>query len=278
MRKKRLAGNILKNSLGWIIALVWILPIAGIFMTAIRPYSEVINGWWQFEEFNPTFSNFTGALFHESSPLLQGMINSLYIAIPATIIPLILATMAGYGIARYRFPLRKTFIITVVMTLALPQQMIAVPIFQIMSSLGLVDSFWGLILVHTAWGIPWTTFFMRNYFKTLPVTIEEAARIDGASDSQIFFRVVLPNAFPAIASAAALQFTWVWSDFFLALILIYSPSKILATQRIPLMRGQYQVDWGLLSAASILVMIVPIMIYILLQRYYVRGMVGWTIK
>jgi multiple sugar transport system permease protein len=119
---------------------------------------------------------------------------------------------------------------------------------------------------------------MRNYFKTLPVTIEEAARIDGASDSQIFFRVVLPNAFPAIASAAALQFTWVWSDFFLALILIYSPSKILATQRIPLMRGQYQVDWGLLSAASILVMIVPIMIYILLQRYYVRGMVGWTIK
>ncbi|MEA2066676.1 MAG: carbohydrate ABC transporter permease [Thermotogota bacterium] len=278
MRKKRLAGNILKNSLGWIIALVWILPIAGIFMTAIRPYSEVINGWWQFEEFNPTFSNFTGALFHESSPLLQGMINSLYIAFPATIIPLILATMAGYGIARYRFPFRKTFIITVVMTLALPQQMIAVPIFQIMSSLGLVDSFWGLILVHTAWGIPWTTFFMRNYFKTLPVTMEEAAKIDGASDSQIFFRVVLPNAFPAIASAAALQFTWVWSDFFLALILIYSPSKLLATQRIPLMRGQYQVDWGLLSAASITVMIVPIMIYILLQRYYVRGMVGWTIK
>ncbi|MFO7881788.1 MAG: carbohydrate ABC transporter permease [Kosmotogaceae bacterium] len=278
MRKKKVTGTILKSSLGWVIALVWILPILGIFMTAVRPYSEVIDGWWNFEEFNPTFSNFTGSLFHESVPLINGIKNSLIVALPATAIPLVLATMAGYGIARYRFPLRKTFIITVVMTLALPQQMIAVPIFQIMSGLGLVDSYWGLILVHTAWGIPWTTFFMRNYFKTLPVTMEEAARIDGASDSQIFFRVVLPNAFPAIASAAALQFTWVWSDFFLALILIYSPNKILATQRIPLMKGQYQVDWGLLSAASILVMIVPIMIYILLQRYYVRGMVGWTIK
>jgi len=278
MRKKKIAGKITKSAIGWIIALVWILPVLGIVMTAIRPYSEVINGWWHFDEFNPTFSNFTGSLFHESVPLIVGIKNSLLVALPATAIPLVLATMAGYGIARYRFPLRKTFIVTVVMTLALPQQMIAVPIFQIMSSLGLVDSFWGLILVHTAWGIPWTTFFMRNYFKTLPVTIEEAARIDGASDSQIFFRVVLPNAFPAIASAAALQFTWVWSDFFLALILIYSPNKLLATQRIPLMRGQYQVDWGLLSAASILVMIVPIMIYILLQRYYVRGMVGWTIK
>ncbi|TYB92474.1 MAG: carbohydrate ABC transporter permease [Kosmotoga sp.] len=278
MRKKKIAGKITKSAIGWIIALVWILPVLGIVMTAIRPYSEVINGWWHFDEFNPTFSNFTGSLFHESVPLIVGIKNSLLVALPATAIPLVLATMAGYGIARYRFPLRKTFIITVVMTLALPQQMIAVPIFQIMSGLGLVDSFWGLILVHTAWGIPWTTFFMRNYFKTLPVTMEEAARIDGASDSQIFFRVVLPNAFPAIASAAALQFTWVWSDFFLALILIYSPNKLLATQRIPLMRGQYQVDWGLLSAASILVMIVPIMIYILLQRYYVRGMVGWTIK
>ncbi|MFW6120300.1 MAG: carbohydrate ABC transporter permease [Petrotogales bacterium] len=278
MRKKKVTGKVLKSTIGWIIALVWILPIVGVFMTAVRPYSEVINGWWNFDEFNPSFSNFTGALFHESVPLLNGIKNSLLIALPATAIPLVLATMAGYGIARYSFPLRKTFIVTVVMTLALPQQMIAVPIFQIMSGLGLVDSFWGLILVHTAWGIPWTTFFMRNYFKTLPVTMEEAARIDGASDSQIFFKVVLPNAFPAIASAAALQFTWVWSDFFLALILVYSPNKLLATQRIPLMRGQYQVDWGLLSAASILVMIVPIMIYILLQRYYVRGMVGWTIK
>ncbi|RAM60494.1 MULTISPECIES: carbohydrate ABC transporter permease [unclassified Mesotoga] len=276
--KRTRRETLVKTVVAWIVALIWILPLMGVVMTALRPFSEVIDGWWKLEPFNATLSNFSGALNHRTAALYKGMINSLMIAIPATIAPLLLATLAGYGISRYGFPLRKTFILTVVLTLALPQQMIAIPIFRIMSNLGLVDTFFGLILLHTAWGIPWITFFMRNYFKTLPADMEEAARIDGAGDFGIFFRVVLPNAFPAIASASALQFTWVWSDFFLALILIYSPEKLLATQRIPLMRGVYHVDWGLLSAASLLVMIVPVLIYVLLQRYYVRGMVGWTIK
>jgi len=278
MRKSGQVRAVSLNITAWIIGLIWILPIIGIFMTAIRPFDEVINGWWKFDTFTPTFSNFFDALNHPTAPLFSGMKNSLIVAIPSTFLPLIVATMTGYGLSRYHFPMRKIFIITVVLTLTLPQQMIAVPIFQIMSTLGLVDSYFGLILVHTAWGIPWITFFMRNYFKTLPFSIEEAARIDGASDFQIFYKIVLPNALPAIASASALQFTWVWSDFFLALILIYSPNKLLATQGIPLMRGVYHVDWGLLSAASILVMIIPILIYLLLQRYYVKGMVGWTIK
>ncbi|WP_334103196.1 carbohydrate ABC transporter permease [Mesotoga prima] len=277
MRKSR-REIVLKTVIAWIIALIWILPLMGVVMTAIRPFSEVLDGWWSLKPFTATLSNFTGALNHRTAPLYRGMINSLLIALPSTVIPLMLATLAGFGISRYGFPFRKTFILTVVLTLALPQQMIAIPIFKIMSTLGLVDTYFGLILLHTAWGIPWITFFMRNYFKTLPTDMEEAARIDGAGDLGIFFRIVLPNAFPAIASASALQFTWVWSDFFLALILIYSPDKLLATQRIPLMRGVYHVDWGLLSAASLMVMIVPILIYVLLQRYYVKGMVGWTIK
>ena len=263
--KRTRRETLVKTVVAWIVALIWILPLMGVVMTALRPFSEVIDGWWKLEPFNATLSNFSGALNHRTAALYKGMINSLMIAIPATIAPLLLATLAGYGISRYGFPLRKTFILTVVLTLALPQQMIAIPIFRIMSNLGLVDTFFGLILLHTAWGIPWITFFMRNYFKTLPADMEEAARIDGAGDFGIFFRVVLPNAFPA-------------SDFFLALILIYSPEKLLATQRIPLMRGVYHVDWGLLSAASLLVMTVPVLIYVLLQRYYVRGMVGWTIK
>ena len=119
---------------------------------------------------------------------------------------------------------------------------------------------------------------MRNFFTTLPIEVEEAAMVDGASDFVIFFKVVLPMCIPAIVSVAALQFSWVWSDFFVALILIFSPNKLLATQRIPLMRGVYFVDWGLLSAAAILVMAVPVLIFVLLQRYYIKGMVGWTLK
>jgi len=162
--------------------------------------------------------------------------------------------------------------------MAIPQQSIAVPIFQIMNFLGLVDNYVGLILVHSAWGLAWIILFMRNFFTTLPIEVEEAAKVDGASEFKIFYKIVLPMTLPALASVAVLQFMWVWNDFFLALILIYSPEKLLATQRIPLMRGQFFVDWGVLSAASILLMAVPVLIFALLQKYYIRGMIGWTIK
>jgi len=268
----------LVSLLGWLVALVWILPFMGVFMTAIRPLDELLNGWWNFQTFRPTISNFSGAWNHPTAALSRGMLNSLIVAVPATLLPLFVATMAGYGLSRYKFRLRTPLLALVIIALALPQQTIAVPIFQMMNVLNLVDTYLGLIIVHTAWGIPWIAFFMRNFFTTIPKAMEEAASIDGASDITIFFKVVLPLAMPAIGSAFALQFTWVWSDFFLALILIYSPDKLLATQRIPLMRGVYHVDWGLLSSAAILVMVVPIVVYLILQRYYIRGMVGWSLK
>ena len=272
------ARKALMNSVGWIFGLVWLIPFMGVFMTAIRPMDELLNGWWNVKEFHPTLENFFKAWNHPTAPLSRGLINSLEVAIFATVFPIILATMAGYYISRYSFPLRRTVFTVIVLTLALPQQMIAVPIYELLLRLNLLDSYVGLILLHTAWGIPWITFFMRNFFTTLPYEIEEAARIDGAGDFTIFFKIALPLSLPAIGSAAALQFTWVWSSFFLELITIYTPEKLLATQRIPLMRGVYHVDWGVLSAAAIMVMMVPIGVYLVLQKYYVRGMIGWSMK
>ena len=274
----RTRKNLAVNLVGWAFGLIWLVPFIGVFMTAVRPMDELLHGWWDFSQFHPTLSNFVGALNHPTAPLKIGLINSLRVAVAATIFPIILATMAGYYIARYDFPLRKTVFTIIVLTLALPQQMIAVPIYQLLLKLNLLDTFTGLIILHTSWGIPWITFFMRNFFTTLPTEIEEAARIDGAGDVRIFFKIALPLSLPALGSAAALQFTWVWSSFFLELITIYSPEKLLATQRIPLMRGVYHVDWGILSAAAITVMAVPIAVYLLLQRYYVRGMIGWSMK
>jgi len=157
--------------------------------------------------------------------------------------------------------------------------MVAIPVFQIMVNLDLVDNQLSLILLHTAWGLPWIILFMRNFFTALPLEVEEAARVDGASDLKIFFRIVLPMAIPAFASAGILQFMWVWNDFFFALILIYTTDKMPATLLVPkLAAGQQLTDWGLLSAGSILVLIVPLALYVLLQKYYIRGMIGWTIK
>ncbi len=275
---RKLLSTVLIHLLAWSVGLVWIVPLFGLFMTSIRPYGEVIYGWWNFSEFNPTFENFVRAWTHPTAALSAGMRNSLAIAIPATVVPILVASIAGYGFARFKFPIKNYLFITIVILMALPQQMIAVPIFRLMKELGLLDRYLGLIIVHSAWGIPWILFFMRNYFTTLPIEIEESAKVDGASDLVIFLRIVLPMCIPALVSAAVLQFMWVWSDFFLALILIYSPDKLLATQRLPLMKGVYFVDWGLLSAAAILVMAVPVLIFAFLQRYYIKGMVGWAMK
>lgn len=275
---RRILSTTLIHLLAWSIALIWILPFLGIFMTSIRPLSEIVYGWWRFDSFNPSFKNFIGAWNHLTAPLSEGMRNSLAVAIPATIVPILVASIAAYGLTRFRFPLKNYLFITIVALMALPQQMIAVPIFRLMKELALLNTYLGLIIVHSAWGVPWILFFMRNYFTTLPIEIEESAKVDGASDFTIFSKIVLPMSIPALVSAAVLQFMWVWSDFFLALILIYSPDKLLATQRIPLMRGVYHVDWGILSAGAVLVMIVPVMIFAFLQRYYIKGMIGWTMK
>jgi len=270
--------TIIVHMIAWAVALIWILPFLGVFMAAIRPFSEIIHGWWNFASFNPSFKNFVEAWNHPTASIGEGVRNSFLVAIPSTIVPMLVASLAGYGFARFSFPIRDYLFLTILLLMAIPQQMVAVPLFQIMNSLGLVDNYIGLILVHSAWGLPWIILFMRNYFSTLPIEIEEAAKIDGASDFKIFYKIALPMAIPALASVTVLQFMWVWNDYFFALILIGSTDKLLATQRIPLMRGVYHVPWDLLSAASILVMSVPVLIFALLQKYYIKGMIGWTIK
>lgn len=275
--------SVLLHIIALVVALLWILPFLGVFMASIRPYSEILNGWWVFDspeevwELSP--SNFVEAWNHDSWPLSRGVLNSFIVVIPSTIIPLFVGALAGYGFARFSFRIRSYLFLTIVLLMALPQQSVVVPLFQTMAAVGLIDNYLSLVLVHSAWGLPWIILFMRNFFATLPVEVEEAARVDGASDFEIFYKIVLPMALPALASVVVLQFMWVWNDFFLAKIFIYEDSMLLATQRVPLIgRGEYQVDWSLLSAASIIVMIVPIAIFVLLQKYYVKGMIGWTVK
>ncbi len=272
------SGTFMLHLVAWLIALIWLIPFLGVFMASIRPLSEISRGWWRFDSFTPTLKNYVGAWNHPAAPISRGMINSLRVAVPATILPVLAASVAAYGFARFSFRGRDFLFMLIVALMTLPQQMIAVPLFRIMNKLGAVDSYTGLMVVHSAWGIPWILYFMRNYFSTLPIEIEEAAKVDGASDWRIFLQIVMPMALPAVASSSVLQFMWVWSDFFLALILIYSPTKLLATQRVPLLRGVYHVDWGVLAAGSIIVMTVPIIVFALMQRYYIRGMVGWVSK
>ncbi|HKZ99546.1 MAG TPA: carbohydrate ABC transporter permease [Thermoplasmata archaeon] len=269
---------LLAHGVAWGIGLAWLIPFLGLAMAAIRPIGEILFGWWDFQSFHPTLANFAIAWDHDSYPMSEGLRNSFLVAIPSTLIPILVGAMVGYGFARFRFPLRDYIFVSVVVLMAIPQQMVAVPLFRTMLAAGLVDTFQGLILVHSAWGIPWILLFMRNFFQTLPAEVEEAARVDGAGDFKIFVKIVMPMALPAFAAIAVLQFMWVWNDFFFAQILMYSQDQLLATQRVTRLAGQFYSPWDLMSAASIIVLIVPVALYAFLQRYYIRGMIGWTIK
>lgn len=277
-QRKSMVGIISHYSIAWIIAVIWLIPFIGIFITAISPLEEVVHGWWGVKLSSISFKNFAGAWSHPTAPIGQGIRNSLIVAVPSAFFPIVLASLAAYGILRYRFPFRKTIFIITLLLLAIPQHMVAIPLFQILKGLKLIDSYFGLVLVHTAWGIPWIILFMRGYFSTLPQEVEEAAHIDGAGPWKTFFRIIIPMSWPGLASIFCLQFSWVWNDFFLALIFIYNPDKLLATQRIPLLRGVYHVDWGILTAAALLITTVPIFIFILLQKYYVKGFLGFASK
>lgn len=276
--KKAKRFTILIHIIAWAVSLIWIIPFFGVIMASIRPLPEILNGWWNFEVFNPTLKGFLGAWNHPTAPLSRALLNSLIVTIPSTFIPILVAALGAYSFARFRFPTRDLLFLTIVLLQTIPQQMVIIPIFNIMISIGLWNNYLGLILVHSAFALPWQIFFLRNFFSVLPVEVEEAARIDGASYFKIFYKIVLPLTLPALASLTALQFVWVWNDFFFAVVLISSPELKLATQAIPVIKGRLFIDWTVLSAASIIAMIIPIAIYVVLQRYYVRGIVAGAVK
>lgn len=270
-------NKIIAQILAILIAVIWILPLIGIAMVAIRPIREVLDGWWNFSDFNPTTENFQVAISSPTTNLGRGLLNSMLVASFATIIPILIAALAAYSFARFNFRFKTYLFILIVALMAIPQVMVAIPLFRIMNTIGLLDTYSGLILAHSAWGLPWIILFLRNFFLTLPNEVEEAGRIDGATDLQIFRKIVLPMTLPALLSVTALQFTWVWSDFFLALLLLFTPEKFVVVQRLVWMKGQFQTPWDLMTAGALIVMVIPVLVYVLLQKYYVQGMVGWGV-
>jgi multiple sugar transport system permease protein len=272
--------TVLVHVVAWIIATIWLIPFLGVFLASIRPYSEVQFGWWNLQPFHLNLNNFADAWSGQTSgyPLSTAMFHSLLVTIPATFLPILVSALAAYSFARFRSRTKDFMFFILVLLQTIPQQAVIIPIYTLFHNLNLLNNYLGLILLHTAFGLPWQVLFLRNFFATLPIEIEEAARVDGASYYKIFRSIVLPISLPALASLIALQFVFVWNDFFFALTIITDPSLALAPQIIPLLIGRYQLNYSLLTAGSILVMILPIAIYVGLQRYYVRGLTAGAVK
>jgi multiple sugar transport system permease protein len=272
--------RVLVHIVAWVIAAIWLIPFLGLFIASIRPYSEVQFGWWNLQPFSLTFSNFVNAFTGQVSgyPLANAMFNSLLVTIPATLLPIFISALAAYSFARFHSRTKDIMFLILVLLMTIPQQAVIIPIYTLFKSLSLLNNYLGLILLHTAFGLPWEILFLRNFFATLPIEVEEAARVDGASYFKIFRRIVLPITLPALASLVTLQFVFVWNDFFFALTIITDPRLALAPQVIPLLIGRYQVNYSILTAGSIIIIILPIAIYVALQRYYVRGLTAGAVK
>ena len=229
-----------------------------------------------------TFENYREVLVFRG--LGQSFINSLTVAVPSTIIPLIIGAFAAYALSWMNFYGRDLIFATIVCLLVVPLQMSLIPILTIYNQIGnffgvSAKSYVGIWLAHTGFGLPLKIFLLRNFIRSLPHEMFEAARVDGASHYQIFMKIILPLSIPAFASIGILQFLWVWNDLLVALVFLDKmPSEIVLTSRLREMLGEFSQNWEILTTSAFVSMIVPLLVFLSLQRYFIRGLVAGSVK
>ena len=262
-----------------IVGLIWLLPTVGLLITSFRPASEILStGWWEVfaGRINFTLDNYNEVL--ASQGMFDSFINSVIITVPSTILPVGFAALAAYGFAWVDFPFRDTVFLIVVGLLLVPLQMTLIPLVELFAAMGIFGTFTGLWIAHTAFALPFGIFLLRNFFITLPRDLIEAARIDGASSWGIFRTVVLPLSVPALASFAIFQFLWTWNDLLMALVFAPRPEGLPMTTQVQGLLGTFATEWHLLAAASFLIMVVPLIVFFSLQRYFVQGLLAGSVK
>ena len=240
----------------------------------LQNYEQVISGrQYQLQNADGTTETVQG------DDMLSAFLNSLTVTIPATIIPILIAAFAAYGFSWMSFPGRRILFTIVVALLVVPLQIALVPILQDYGRIGLNGTFLGVWLAHAGFGLPLATYLLYNYISNLPREILESAFIDGASHFTIFVRLILPLSVPALASFAIFQFLWVWNDYLVALIFLgFNRDNEVLTIRIAGLVGSRGQDWHLLTSAAFVSMIVPLLVFFGLQRYFVRGLMAGSVK
>ncbi|MDX1615727.1 MAG: carbohydrate ABC transporter permease [Candidatus Promineifilaceae bacterium] len=298
-RQSRLLSGLLVNGALLILVIIWTIPTLGLLISSFRPSDDVRQtGWWTvFTADEPLSERFTlenyrsvlagddvvgpdGEVIEASGDnLSRAFLNSIAITVPSTVIPILIAAFAAYAFAWMRFPGRRLMFILVIALLVVPLQSALIPVLRDYVKLDLNGTHLAVWLAHTGFGLPLATYLLFNYISGLPRDIMESAFVDGASHFTVFTRLVLPLSVPALASFAIFQFLWVWNDLLVALVFIGSkPDVAVLTQALQEMVGSRGQDWHLLTAGAFITMILPLIVFFSLQRYFVRGLLAGSVK
>jgi alpha-glucoside transport system permease protein len=259
------------------IGLLWLVPTLGLLFTSLLQPAEIgRTGWWHVitQPSLATLDNYREIF--QNDAITSAIWTTLWISIGATILPIVIASLAAYAFAWLEFPGRDWIFLVVVALLVVPIQMALIPIFSLYNDLGLFDTIPGLILFHTAFGLPFAIFLLRNFFIGIPRDLLEAARIDGASEFRIFVRLILPLGLPAIASLAIFQFLWVWNDLLVALTFARNTQPI--TVAIFSQMRQFSANIELIAPAAFISLVIPLAVFFAFQRYFVEGLLAGSVK
>jgi alpha-glucoside transport system permease protein len=264
-----------------VIAVLWTVPTLGLLITSFRPELDIRRtGWWTaFTDPQFTLDNYNEVLYGGQTNFASLFVNSLVITLPAVVIPITLALLAAYAFAWIKFRGRNVLFVAVFALQVVPIQVTLIPLLTLYVDAGLAGSFWTIWLSHSIFALPLAVFLLHNFMKEIPASLVEAARMDGAGHVKIFFQVLLPLLTPAIAAFGVFQFLWVWNDLLVALTFAGgAPDVVPLTVRVAELAGTRGSDWYLLAAGAFVSMVLPLLVFLALQRYFVRGLLAGSVK
>jgi alpha-glucoside transport system permease protein len=273
----RAGGGIVQTGLV-VVALIWLIPTFGLFVASLRSETDnAQSGWWKIFTAPAalTFSNYSELL--QDDTITSSFVNTVLITVPTTILVVVVASLAAYAFAWIEFPGRDWLFLVVIGLLVVPVQVGLIPVARLFGDLGIFGSIPGVVLFHTAFGLPFAIFLLRNYFAGIPRDLLEAARMDGGTEWTIFVRVIMPLGGPAIASLTIFQFLWVWNDMLVALIFANRDAQPL-TVAIQQQVRQFGANIDIIAPGAFLSLIVPLIVFFAFQRYFVEGVMAGSVK
>ncbi len=253
-----------------IITLLWLAPFITAILTSLRTNDDIMTRGFLKLPRKITLDSFKEAW--QRGGLSHYLPNSFIITLPALVMTLFLSSLSAYALARFRFRGNRLIFFLYVGGTMLPFQVLMLPVFRLTDALGLYDTYLGIIAFHTASQLGFCTFLLRNYVRTVPNEILEAARIDGCSEFRIWWQIMMPLTVPALAALATLEFTWIFTDYLWAIVLLRSDKLKPVTAGLATLQGQYIMDWTVIIAGALLATVPTILVFIFLQRYFIEGL------